>query len=73
MMLKVGDIAIIQDCAGEHQEWDGLRCEVVETSLDFAVPFVYVRPLSERPDGYGTEPFLWTRKDLVKVGSRWDW
>ena len=65
MSLARGDKAVITGETGEFAEWNGLEVEVLgvfEDEFD-----VYLRPLTERPDGNDFMDFYWTSTTLTKI------
>lgn len=65
MSLARGDRAVITGETGDFVDWNGLEVEVL--GVHEGGYGVYVRPLSERPDGNGFMEFYWTPSTLTKI------
>ncbi|WXW92699.1 hypothetical protein SEA_ENYGMA_251 [Streptomyces phage Enygma] len=64
--MRAGTIVILKnDPNALGNGWEGFRCEVPEEGPS-KNGFVWVKPLSNRPDGYERSPFFW-KKDLMTV------
>ncbi|AXH69731.1 hypothetical protein HWB79_gp079 [Streptomyces phage LukeCage] len=55
--MNVGDVVILKNDPDAGTGWEGLRCRVVEN--DAKPGYMWVQPLSDRPDGFATSRFFW--------------
>jgi len=68
MNLEVGSIVILKNDPDAGAGWAGIRCEVVEPD-EFRNGYVWVKPESDRPDGFKRSPFFWKRTQMVIDGA----
>jgi hypothetical protein len=66
--LEVGTIVILKRDPDAGTGWEGLRCEVVEPD-EFRNGYVWVRPFTDRPDGFKLSPFFWKRTQMRIDGT----
>lgn len=64
--FRQGDIVEIFDGDGGHMTWMGLQCKVINPDS----PHTYLKPLSERPDGFGVAEFVWPTDKLKLVKAK---
>lgn len=63
--FSVDDVLVLNpsgERAESHGHWSGLRVTVKRD--DEGSTSIFVKPLDERPDGYGLSPFFWEREDF---------
>ncbi|AXH70059.1 hypothetical protein HWB80_gp078 [Streptomyces phage Karimac] len=60
MNLEVGTLVVLTNDPDAGSGWEGITCEVVEPD-EFRNGYVWVKPLSDRPDGFKQSAFFWKR------------
>ncbi|AXH67380.1 hypothetical protein SEA_WOFFORD_244 [Streptomyces phage Wofford] len=61
--MEIGDIVILANDPDAGSGWEGLMCEVTEIN-ESRGGYTWVRPFSNRPDGFKKAPFFWKTRNM---------
>ena len=64
MNFRPNSIVTIVSQPHMAENWIGLKFKVLKAELNDPYYLTRLLPLSERPDGHGFTPFLWTTTSL---------
>ncbi|AXH66956.1 hypothetical protein SEA_STARPLATINUM_252 [Streptomyces phage StarPlatinum] len=64
--FEIGTIVVLKNDPEAGVGWEDLRCEVIEN--DAKPGYMWVQPLSDRPDGFGNSRFFWKTR-FMKIDS----